>query len=186
MSAPRAAKRGPNQQLSRTRSRAVVKTAISPGIRIESFRRRQRGNEVEEGETLCKMIVEGGACMEMAYRGRWEAEIAEMRRVLGAFAMKEECKWGKPTYTVGGKNVVIMQEELPVPLCRSQARRDTGGAHRKSDAGDFRRQRVPGETLDRRGCYCGGVCLTSAVNISTRSVPRRGICVRPWKPTREH
>src|SRR3954463_6330479 len=47
--------------------------------------------------------------MEMAYRERWGAEIAEMRRVLAGFAMKEECKWGKPTYTVGGKNVVIMQ-----------------------------------------------------------------------------
>src|SRR4051812_31829042 len=47
--------------------------------------------------------------MEMAYRERWPAEIAEMRRVLGGFAMKEECKWGKPTYTVDGKNVVIMQ-----------------------------------------------------------------------------
>ena len=47
--------------------------------------------------------------MEMAYRKRWAAEIAEMRRVLGGFAMKEECKWGKPTYTVDGKNIVIMQ-----------------------------------------------------------------------------
>ena len=47
--------------------------------------------------------------MEMAYRERWEAEIAEMRRVLVGFAMKEECKWGKPTYTVDGKNIVIMQ-----------------------------------------------------------------------------
>ena len=47
--------------------------------------------------------------MEMAYRKRWEAEIAEMRRVLSGFAMKEECKWGKPTYTVDGKNIVIMQ-----------------------------------------------------------------------------
>jgi uncharacterized protein YdeI (YjbR/CyaY-like superfamily) len=47
--------------------------------------------------------------MEMAYRGRWEAEIAEMRRVLGGLGMNEECKWGKPTYTVDGKNVVIMQ-----------------------------------------------------------------------------
>jgi uncharacterized protein YdeI (YjbR/CyaY-like superfamily) len=47
--------------------------------------------------------------MEMAYREQWEAEIAEMRRVLAGFAMKEECKWGKPTYTVDGKNVVIMQ-----------------------------------------------------------------------------
>jgi uncharacterized protein YdeI (YjbR/CyaY-like superfamily) len=47
--------------------------------------------------------------MEMAYRGRWEAEIVAMRRVLAGLAMKEECKWGKPTYTVDGKNIVIMQ-----------------------------------------------------------------------------
>jgi uncharacterized protein YdeI (YjbR/CyaY-like superfamily) len=70
---------------------------------------RPRGNEVEESETLCKMIAEGGACMEMAYRERWKAAIAEMRRVLGGFPMKEECKWGKPTYTVDGNNVVITQ-----------------------------------------------------------------------------
>ena len=47
--------------------------------------------------------------MKMAYREQWEAEIAEMRRVLAGFAMTEECKWGKPTYTVDGKNIVIMQ-----------------------------------------------------------------------------
>jgi uncharacterized protein YdeI (YjbR/CyaY-like superfamily) len=47
--------------------------------------------------------------MEMAYRDRWEAEIAEMRRVLAGVAMTEECKWGKPTFTVDGKNIVIMQ-----------------------------------------------------------------------------
>src|SRR5205823_1989476 len=55
------------------------------------------------------MILERGACMEMVYRERWEAEIAAMRRVLAGLAMKEECKWGKPTYTVDGKNIVIMQ-----------------------------------------------------------------------------
>ena len=47
--------------------------------------------------------------MKMAYQARWEAEIAAMRRVLGGLAMTEECKWGKPTYTVDGKNIVIMQ-----------------------------------------------------------------------------
>ena len=47
--------------------------------------------------------------MEMAYRERWEAEIAEMRRVLAGFAMKEERKWAKPAYTVEGKNIVILQ-----------------------------------------------------------------------------
>ena len=46
--------------------------------------------------------------MEMAYREQWKAEIAEMRRVLAGLGMKEERKWGKPTYTVDGKNIVIM------------------------------------------------------------------------------
>ncbi len=55
------------------------------------------------------MVGEVDACMEMAYRQRWDAEIAAMRRVLSGFPMKEERKWGKPTYTVNGKNVVIMQ-----------------------------------------------------------------------------
>jgi len=48
--------------------------------------------------------------MEMAYRDRWQAEIAEMRRVLSGLSMKEERKWGKPTYTVDGKNIVILQD----------------------------------------------------------------------------
>src|SRR3954470_733817 len=47
--------------------------------------------------------------MEMAYAERWKAEIAAMRRGLAGLAMKEECKWGSPTYTVDGKNIVIMQ-----------------------------------------------------------------------------
>jgi len=47
--------------------------------------------------------------MKMAYRERWEAEIEEMRRCSPAFAMQEECKWGKPTYTIAGKNIVILQ-----------------------------------------------------------------------------
>ncbi|HVY31515.1 MAG TPA: YdeI/OmpD-associated family protein [Polyangiaceae bacterium] len=45
----------------------------------------------------------------MAYRDRWQAEIAEMRRVLAGLGMKEEKKWGKPTYTTDGKNIVILQ-----------------------------------------------------------------------------
>jgi uncharacterized protein YdeI (YjbR/CyaY-like superfamily) len=48
--------------------------------------------------------------MEMTYRKRWESEIAEIRRVLAGIAMKEETKWGRPTYTVDGKNIVILQD----------------------------------------------------------------------------
>lgn len=47
--------------------------------------------------------------MEMAYRDRWQAEIGQMRGILAVLDLKEECKWGKPTYTVDGKNVVILQ-----------------------------------------------------------------------------
>src|SRR5215813_3220584 len=47
--------------------------------------------------------------MEMAYRERWRAEIAELKRILSGFDLREERKWGKPCYTIDGKNVVIIQ-----------------------------------------------------------------------------
>src|SRR6185295_6757062 len=49
-------------------------------------------------------------------------------------------------------------EELPLPLCRGQAVGDAGGADRKGDAGDLRRQRVSGETpsMSYRLCYILG------------------------------
>ena len=47
--------------------------------------------------------------MEMAYRERWQAEIAELQRILSGFDLREECKWGKPCYTMDGRNVVIIQ-----------------------------------------------------------------------------
>jgi len=47
--------------------------------------------------------------MEMAYRDRWRAEIAALQKILSAFPMTEECKWGKPCYTLDGDNVVIIQ-----------------------------------------------------------------------------
>jgi uncharacterized protein YdeI (YjbR/CyaY-like superfamily) len=47
--------------------------------------------------------------MEMAYRERWQAEIAELQKILAGFDLREECKWGKPCYTLDGKNVIIIQ-----------------------------------------------------------------------------
>ena len=47
--------------------------------------------------------------MEMAYRDRWRSEIAALQRILSGFDLREECKWGKPCYTLDGKNVVIIQ-----------------------------------------------------------------------------
>jgi uncharacterized protein YdeI (YjbR/CyaY-like superfamily) len=45
----------------------------------------------------------------MAYRGKWQAEIAELRGILSGFDLKEELKWAKPCYTLDGNNVVIIQ-----------------------------------------------------------------------------
>lgn len=50
-----------------------------------------------------------GCNMEMAYRERWLAEIAALQQILSGFALTEERKWGKPCYTMAGKNVVIIQ-----------------------------------------------------------------------------
>jgi uncharacterized protein YdeI (YjbR/CyaY-like superfamily) len=47
--------------------------------------------------------------MEMAYRERWRAEIAGLRKILSGFDLREERKWGQPCYTLDGKNVVIIQ-----------------------------------------------------------------------------
>src|ERR1700755_1336128 len=47
--------------------------------------------------------------MEMAYRERWRPEIAELKKILSAFDLREERKWGKPCYTLDGTNVVIIQ-----------------------------------------------------------------------------
>src|ERR1043165_1085296 len=47
--------------------------------------------------------------MEMAYRERWRAEIAELQRILSGFDLREERKWGKPCYTMDGRNIVIIQ-----------------------------------------------------------------------------
>jgi uncharacterized protein YdeI (YjbR/CyaY-like superfamily) len=47
--------------------------------------------------------------METAYQERWQAEIAELRKILSGFDLREERKWGKPCYTTDGNNVVIIQ-----------------------------------------------------------------------------
>jgi len=47
--------------------------------------------------------------MEMAYRERWQAEIAALQKLLSGFDLTKERKWGKPCYTIDGNNVVIIQ-----------------------------------------------------------------------------
>ena len=47
--------------------------------------------------------------MDMAYRERWLAEIAKLQTILSGFELTVERKWGKPCYTLDGRNVVIIQ-----------------------------------------------------------------------------
>jgi uncharacterized protein YdeI (YjbR/CyaY-like superfamily) len=47
--------------------------------------------------------------MEMAYRDRWQTEIVALQAILSGFDLKEETKWGKPCYTLDGKNIVLIQ-----------------------------------------------------------------------------
>src|SRR3954465_2247744 len=82
----------------RVKGRNDLKASRTDGCRCVSPSSRAQG-------LIVPSVAEDGAGMEMAYRERWEAEIAEMRRVLAGFEMKEVCKWGKPTYTVDGKNI---------------------------------------------------------------------------------
>ncbi|MBV9957972.1 MAG: YdeI/OmpD-associated family protein, partial [Acidobacteria bacterium] len=39
----------------------------------------------------------------------WQAEIAELQKILSGFDLRVERKWGKPCYTMDGTNVVIIQ-----------------------------------------------------------------------------
>ncbi len=46
----------------------------------------------------------------LASSERWPEEIARLRPLLLDAGLDEEIKWGKPCYTLGGKNIAIMQE----------------------------------------------------------------------------
>ena len=41
---------------------------------------------------------------------QWPEEMAALRPILLGCGLTEELKWGKPCYTHGGKNIVIIQE----------------------------------------------------------------------------
>ena len=41
---------------------------------------------------------------------RWPEELSALRSVLLDCGLTEEIKWGKPCYTHGGKNIVIVQQ----------------------------------------------------------------------------
>jgi uncharacterized protein YdeI (YjbR/CyaY-like superfamily) len=40
---------------------------------------------------------------------KWQAEVAELKRILSTYELTVETKWGKPCYMAAGANVVIIQ-----------------------------------------------------------------------------
>ncbi len=46
----------------------------------------------------------------IARSGKWPEEITRLRLILLACGLTEDLKWGKPCYSHGGKNIVIVQE----------------------------------------------------------------------------
>jgi len=43
-----------------------------------------------------------------AKAGRWQAEVSALRQILLGCELAEVMKWGKPTYTAGGANIVLI------------------------------------------------------------------------------
>ncbi|HEY1763801.1 MAG TPA: DUF1801 domain-containing protein [Opitutaceae bacterium] len=44
----------------------------------------------------------------LAEEKKWSAEIARLREITAASGLEEDIKWGKPCYTLNGKNVIII------------------------------------------------------------------------------
>jgi len=85
----------------RRESQTVACSEISDIERIDLKRR-------DDAALPAARAEDGDLAMMMAYRERWRAEIAELQHILSGFGFKVERKWGKPCYTVDGRNVVVI------------------------------------------------------------------------------
>src|SRR3954451_18376158 len=109
--------------------------------------------------------------MEMAYQERWQAEIAELQKILSGFDLEEERKWGKPCYTMDGKNVVIIQgfkEYCALGFFQGALLKD------------------PKKLLVQLGQVQAARVMkfTSAKEIAAKAAPSRPTYARPWRPRR--
>jgi len=59
--------------------------------------------------------------MEMAYRERWQSEIAELRKTLSGFDLTEECKWGNTCRSWGVEPRSTRRTNSRVSPCRAKA-----------------------------------------------------------------
>jgi len=57
----------------------------------------------------------------------WQQELKKLRAIVKSTGLKEEIKWGKPTYTLDGTNVVIfvpLKEHLALMYCKGALLKD--------------------------------------------------------------
>jgi uncharacterized protein YdeI (YjbR/CyaY-like superfamily) len=61
---------------------------------------------------------------------RWREEMRRLRAIILRFPLAEELKWGKPCYTLEGKNVVIIigfKDSCALMFCKGALLKDTKG-----------------------------------------------------------
>jgi uncharacterized protein YdeI (YjbR/CyaY-like superfamily) len=59
---------------------------------------------------------------------KWQKELKKLRSIIRTCGLTEEVKWGKPTYTLGKTNVVILiplKEHLALMFCKGALLRDS-------------------------------------------------------------
>lgn len=58
----------------------------------------------------------------------WQKELKKLRTIIRSTGLKEEVKWGKPTYTFGGSNIVILtplKAHLALMFCKGSLLKDS-------------------------------------------------------------
>jgi uncharacterized protein YdeI (YjbR/CyaY-like superfamily) len=64
----------------------------------------------------------------------WQKELKKLRTIVRSTGLKEEVKWGKPTYTSGGSNVVILtplKDHLALMFLKGALLKDSRGLLQK-------------------------------------------------------
>jgi uncharacterized protein YdeI (YjbR/CyaY-like superfamily) len=64
----------------------------------------------------------------------WPKELKKLRTIIRSTGLKEEVKWGKPTYTFDGRNIVILtplKDHLALMFCKGALLKDSRGVLQK-------------------------------------------------------
>lgn len=72
----------------------------------------------------------------------WQKELKQLRAIVRSTGLKEEVKWGKPTYTFDGSNIVILtplRDHLALMFCKGALLKDSRALLQKVGQGQAQR-----------------------------------------------